>query len=329
MKRVWKVLLCVAIISSMLLTSVFAYPDLDKPGEGGIAEGNDHWVTLGNVENARDLGGYTATIDGKEYKIKDEVLFRSGHLKDADVSMLNNYHISKVIDLRTSLEALRKPDVKDSHIKNVSISMLTIPNLFVLESADWKTLLGAIKSGIMETWDANLYRQYIQDPSAYKATRKFFDEVLDSAGRGEPVLWHCTAGKDRTGIEAMLLMAALGCDYETILGEFLQTNVFYEGKAMERYDEVDKIIHIKAIATEFFKYEIVQKKWLEISMDVMKRMTNTSSNDEALDAYLTNVIKLSDVERETLRKAYLDGYAQVENTQSENVQTFESLSDAA
>ena len=61
-------------------------------GEGGIAEGNDHWVTLGNVENARDLGGYTATIDGKEYKIKDEVLFRSGHLKDADVFVLISEH---------------------------------------------------------------------------------------------------------------------------------------------------------------------------------------------------------------------------------------------
>ena len=328
MKRVWKVLLCVAIISSMLLTSVFAanysYPGVDKPSET-----RNHWVDLGEVENARDLGGYTAMVNGEKYTIKDNKLFRSGHLKDAEVSKLKGFEISKVIDLRTSLEALRKPDVKDENITNVSISMLTIPNPFVLESDDWKKLFSVITSGVMEVWDTNLYRQYIQDPNAIKATKQFFDEVVESAKNEDAVLWHCTAGKDRTGIEAMLLMAALGCDYSTILDEFLQTNMYYEKKAQESYEKAYKITHIKAIANEFYKYEIVKKEWLEISMDVMMRKTGTNNPDAALDAYLTKVIELSGADREILRKAYLDGYAQVENTQSENVQTFESLSDAA
>ena len=56
MKRVWKVLLCVAIISSMLLTSVFAssypYPDTEP------FPAKEHNANLNDVENARDLGGY-------------------------------------------------------------------------------------------------------------------------------------------------------------------------------------------------------------------------------------------------------------------------------
>ena len=184
------------------------------------------------------------------------VLFRSGNLHEADPAQIKDKGITKIIDLRTKLEALRKPDVDVEGAELVPISMLTIPNPFVLEGDDWKTLLKAITTGIMETWDANLYRQYIQDPNAIKATKQFFDEVLDNGG--DPLLWHCTAGKDRTGVEAMLLMAALGCDYDTILQDFMLTNAYYQQKARDSYDKAYKLTHIKAIATEFCKYEIVK-----------------------------------------------------------------------
>lgn len=302
MKRVWKVLLCVAIISSMLLTSVFAasypYPDTEPIPE------KEHNANLTGVENARDLGGYE-TEDG--YFIKEDVLFRSGNLHEADPAQIKGKGITKIIDLRTKLEALRKPDVDVENAELVSISMLTIPNPFVLEGDDWKTLLKAITTGIMETWDANLYRQYIQDPNAIKATKQFFAEVLDN--KGAPLLWHCTAGKDRTGVEAMLLMAALGCDYNTILQDFMLTNAYYQQKARDSYDKAYKLTHIKAIATEFYKYEIVKEEWLEISMDVMMRMTDTDTPDEALDAYLTDVIELTPVQMEQLKEYYLVGYA--------------------
>ncbi len=302
MKRVWKVLLCVAIISSMLLTSVFAasypYPDTEPFPE------KEHNANLTGVENARDLGGYK-TEDG--YFIKEDVLFRSGNLHEADPAQIKGKGITKIIDLRTKLEALRKPDVDVENAELVSISMLTIPNPFVLEGDDWKTLLKAITTGIMETWDANLYRQYIQDPNAIKATKQFFAEVLDN--KGAPLLWHCTAGKDRTGVEAMLLMAALGCNYNTIRQDFMLTNAYYQQKARDSYDKAYKLTHIKAIATEFYKYEIVKEEWLEISMDVMMRMTDTNTPDEALDAYLTDVIELTPVQMEQLKEYYLVGYA--------------------
>lgn len=302
MKKIWKVLLCVAIIASMLLTSVFAataadYPSIDVEPIGNSA------INIGDVENARDIGGWT-TEDG--YTIKTEMLFRSGHLQNADAQLIKKLGITTIIDLRTKLEAARKPDVSVEDVNAVSISLLTIPNLFVMESEDWKTLLSAITRGIMETWDANLYRQYIQDPNAIEGTREFFDTIL--ASNGGKVLWHCTAGKDRTGIEAMLLMAALGCKYEDIQKEFLKTNEFYQEKAEASYDKAYKLTHIKAIAREFYNYEIVKKEWLEISMDVMMRMTGTSNADDALDAYLANEIGLEDEDLAALRYAYLDDY---------------------
>ena len=70
-----------------------------------------------------------------------------------------------------------------------------------------------------------------------------------------------------------------------------------------------KLIPIKAIANEFYKYEIVRKTWLQdVSMEVMKRETNTDNYEDALEAYLLNVIELDPADREILRNAYLVGY---------------------
>ena len=142
MKKIWKVLLCIAIISSMLLTSVLAATSYDYPDIGEFPAKDHEIVGLNNVENARDLGGYEVTIEGQKLRIKDKLLFRTGNLHDADVDELIALGVDKDIDLRTNLEVLRKPDVKDDRIKYVPISMLTIPNLLVMETADWKTLLG-------------------------------------------------------------------------------------------------------------------------------------------------------------------------------------------
>ena len=300
MKKIWKVLLCVVVIASMLLTTVaMAYPTLELPSSEP-----QNPLELTNVWNVRDIGGWE-TEEG--YTIKTGKLYRSGNLHEADAAEIANLKVKKIIDLRTKLEAGRKPDVEVPGVKVVSISPLTIPNLFILESEDWKTLLHAITTGIMETWDANLYRQYIQDPKAIDATKQFFAEVLES--NGAPILWHCTAGKDRTGIMAMLLMAALGCDVDDIRAEYLMTNYAYQGKAEASYDKAYKLTHIKAIATEFYKYEIVQNNWFDISLQVIRRMTGIDDDDNAaLQEYLKTVIELTPDQIEQLKTTYLDEY---------------------
>ena len=88
MKKIWKVLLCIAIISSMLLTSVLAATSYDYPDIGEFPAKTHEIVGLNNVENARDLGGYEVTIEGQKLRIKDKLLFRTGNLHDADVSRM-------------------------------------------------------------------------------------------------------------------------------------------------------------------------------------------------------------------------------------------------
>lgn len=297
------VFLALILVFSLVLSS-FAFaaaPDIDIP-----AQHNPTGFT--GIDNARDLGGYPAA-EGKV--IKDGLLFRSGNLSGAtaeDVEKITDeLKITKIIDLRTNFEKLRKPNVKIDGVEQVPLSMLTIPNLLVLQREDWMTLLGAIRSGIMETWDANLYRQYIQDPNAIKATKQFFQEVEENASAENgpaPILWHCTAGKDRTGIEAILLMGALGCSDDDIYSEYMNTNAFYAQKAQDSYDKAYKLTHSNLIATEFFKYEIVQKNWFDISMEVIRR-TGNETGDATIEEYLRNKIGLTDADFEILQDAYL------------------------
>ena len=205
--------------------------------------------------------------------------------------------VKKVIDLRMLTERLSKPDKTIPGAENIVISTQTIPNIFVITGEDWLMMLSAIKSGVMDTYMTGMYRQLISDPVAIKGTQKFFKQLI--AANGDPVLWHCTSGKDRTGIEAYLLLCALGVSEEVARAEYLNTNVFMAEKAQANYDKAYKYTHSKWIATEFYKYEGVSESWLDVALTVMARYGG-------VDAYLRDVIKLTDEDFAALRSIYLE-----------------------
>ena len=296
MKKTWKVLLCMALIMTMLLGSV-AMAAMSPEEQ---AAKNDHHAIVGleGLNNARDLGGYV-TADGQS-QIKSGLLLRTAKLADCtegDIAVLQSYDIEKVIDLRMLPERLSKPDKKIPGADNIVISTQTIPNIFVITGEDWLMMLSAIKSGVMDTYMTGMYRQLISDPVAIKGTQKFFQQLIEA--NGEPVLWHCTSGKDRTGIEAYLLLCALGVSEEVARAEYLNTNVFMEGKAQENYDKAYKYTHSKWIASEFFKHEGVSESWLDVALKVVARYGG-------VDAYLRDVIKLTDEDFAALRDIYLE-----------------------
>ena len=300
-KRSLSVILCLVLVFSFLLSSVsFA---ADVPGAEEQAAANDHHsIGLVGVENARDLGGYY-TDDG-QYRVKTGLLFRTGNLHeatDADVAALQALGVTKIIDLRNSLEVAtgRNKDVPGTEY--VHLSPMTIPNLFVMNVEDWMTILRAVRSGVMDTYMANMYRQLVQDPAAIKATKQFFQELLES--NGQPVLWHCKDGKDRTGIMAVLLLAALGVsDEEVLMAEYLNTNYFKAEARQSAYDKAYKYTRSKLIASEFMKYEGVSPEWLQIALNIIHR-------SGTIEDYLRTVIGLTDADFETLRAIYLEPVA--------------------
>ena len=169
------------------------------------------------IENVRDLGGMVR-LDGA--KIRENCLFRTGHLghaTDGDIERLKALGVSLVMDLRDNREVLRVPDRDIPGAKHIHLPVL--PNLRELFPAVEVATLSEARESFYD-----MYRYMATMPEAIEAYRAFFREVL--AVEGKPVLWHCTQGKDRTGVGAMLLLSALGFDRETVLREYLLTNDF-------------------------------------------------------------------------------------------------------
>ena len=295
------VILCLVLVFTFLLSSVSLAADVPSAEEQAAA--NDHHaVRFEGVENARDLGGYY-TADG-QYRVKSGLLFRSGNLHEAtaaDIQAMQNLGITKIIDLRMTYEVALAKNQSVPGAQYIHISPMFIPNLLVMNTDDWAAILKAIRSGVMDTYMANMYRQLVEDPVAIKATKQFFREVLDA--NGAPILWHCKDGKDRTGIEATLLLAALGCDEDVMRAEYMNTNYFRAEARQNAYDKAYKLTHSKWIASEFFKYKGVSESWFDIALNVMHRYGT-------IQDYLRTVIGLTDQDFATLQDIYLQPAAE-------------------
>ncbi len=173
-------------------------------------------LPLQGGRNFRDLGGYR-TGDGRT--VKWGLLYRSGQMHDltpADYAYLQKLGIRTVCDFRDTAERTREPTLWPAGQR---------PKVL---SDDYALDMSAMKiPGDPSTWTQ---RQVV---TAMTATypklldqfngqyRRMFAELL--AG-DVPLAFHCTAGKDRTGVAAALLLTALGVPRATIIDDYLLSN---------------------------------------------------------------------------------------------------------
>lgn len=178
-----------------------------------------HLIPMEGGRNFRDLGGYT-TQDGRQ--IKSGQLFRSGvlhHLTETDYQKIEQLGIRTVVDLRASEERMMEPTLWQAG----SVNMMSWDYEMGL-GADSDTLsqfanpqlTGPDAEAIM----ADMYRDMVEQQKPHYAA--MFSQLANSP---EPLLFHCTAGKDRTGIAAALLLTALGVDRETVIQDYVLSEV--------------------------------------------------------------------------------------------------------
>lgn len=173
-------------------------------------------LPLEGQSNFRDLGGYK-TIDQKT--VKWGLLFRSGQLSkltDKDLHYLSTIPLKTIIDFRSEEEAKEQ----------VSILPFTVSNEVLLPIKPGNLSKNNAMQIVMDANDELAHKLLVDineqlvlhNQDEYKA---FFKEVERADA---PLMFNCTAGKDRTGLAAALLLTALGVDKNTIREDYLLTN---------------------------------------------------------------------------------------------------------
>jgi protein-tyrosine phosphatase len=173
--------------------------------------------------NFRDLGGY-ATKDGR--RVKWHSLYRSGamdRLSDAHFAQLRTLGLRTICDFRSQDERTNAPTSWE-RLEGVRYWSRDyhhgIGDLNRLLAADTITLAG--DRAVM----SDIYRRLpLEQEAAYR-------ELFAMLARGElPLLFNCSAGKDRTGLAAALVLTALGVPYDLIVEDYELSNVAFDCRA--------------------------------------------------------------------------------------------------
>ena len=200
---------------------------VDAGGRGFVLA--ERRLPLSGTHNFRDLGGY-ATQQGR--RVRWGRLYRSDQLSklsEQDLSRLSELGLKLVCDFRGASERegapTRLPDVKPP-----SVELLEIAD----ERFDPKQLEHRILTGDLEGID--LADLLVQGNRAFATTyRDRYAQLLRRLADPAqlPALFHCTAGKDRTGFGAALVLLALGVPEETVFQDFMLSNL-YSARHIER-----------------------------------------------------------------------------------------------
>lgn len=176
-------------------------------------------LQLSGATNFRDLGGY---VGHGGRAVLWRKLFRSDHLADLtpeDLALIERLGVARVFDFRGKTERLAQACViPGAVVHSLAIEPTVVQGLKILiEAGEAVTVHNAV--GLMQ----QTYRDFVLDNSPRFAA--FFGHLLaDDA----PLVFHCTAGKDRTGFAAALLLEALGVPRAVIMQDYLLTNDFYQ-----------------------------------------------------------------------------------------------------
>jgi protein-tyrosine phosphatase len=232
--------------------------------------------------NTRELGGYPVTVDGKQKQVKCGVFYRSGSpesINATDKKILESLGVKTVVDFRSEGEKQAVFDLA-SLVKKADLP-IDAGNLMgtLLEEGEWRFnphARGAEKEMLQ------LYA--ILPVEAIKRYRVFFSLLADPANM--PVLFHCSAGKDRTGLAAALLLHALGAGRQTIMEDYL-----YSSEYLRPYWE--QFISLESFMVPYYT---VKESYLEAALRAIDQYGG-------IDSYLTTELG---VDVQHLRNLYTE-----------------------
>ncbi len=203
-----------------------------------------------NFINFRDMGGLTLP-DGR--RIKKGVLFRTARLfpkSKEDKRFLESLGLECVVDLRTPEEIREKPDKLPKGTEYVNASVFGDTKFCILApTRKAKFALLSCTDGQFDEIMQGIRDSYAYMPYAVQAYKELFDRL----NGGKVLAFHCTAGKDRTGVAAMMIELALGRTREQAREQYMLSNSMRSGKT-SRLMKIMSRLHFREKLLECVRY---------------------------------------------------------------------------
>ncbi|MER5884417.1 tyrosine-protein phosphatase [Streptomyces sp. NPDC001941] len=226
-------------------------------------------LALQGAVNARDLGGHR-TYDGKA--VRTGLLYRAdalNKLTDADLGVLGALGLRRVVDFRIAAEVGydgpdRLPPGLAPTARPVTDNGLFSTLLTTIGSRDPVLQERVFGGGRAAAFMRETYRSFVTSA----ANRAAFGATLrDAAGGPLPLLYHCTAGKDRTGWTSYLVLTLVGVPERTATDDFLASNAYraaYDAqvraglKQQGLMQDPDLLVPLQEVRTEYLRTALDQ-----------------------------------------------------------------------
>ncbi len=249
-------------------------------------------IKLKGSKNIRDLGGIK-TADGRE--VKPNMLLRGGvlwKLTPNDIEILTkNYGLKTIIDLRTDIETEEKPDIVPDGVKHEHIL------IFDDAAAGITHEKGTSKLALLDNLPnmEEMYKMMATNDFTVNQFSKVIKTILECDGA---VLFHCTEGKDRTGLTALFVLSILGVPFETILEDYLFTNTVAD-KRGKKYQRLVRFIRPKEIADIVYHAFRAEKEFLQSAIDGINEKYGS------MEIFIRDGLLVTDEMREQMKNKFL------------------------
>ncbi|MCY4780457.1 tyrosine-protein phosphatase [Sphingobacterium sp. UT-1RO-CII-1] len=250
-------------------------------------------LPLSGTANFRDIGGIKTSagrhiIWGKFFRA-DEL---SG-LKEEDFPYLLNSGIKDVYDLRTNEEIGQKKDNLPA-----ALNWIHYP---IFEEGDNLYMRAVMQQFNEENFSEENAREMLiiaNREFVKNSTEKFSTLVKQMMDKPTASLFHCTAGKDRTGFTAALILAILGADRQTIINEYLMTNYYTYDKLNNDMDKIIPMLGGKIKPEVIIPLMTVDRSYIEAGLQEIDDIYGD------MDSYIRHGLQISD----ELRQYYIQTY---------------------
>lgn len=251
-------------------------------------------IEFNKVHNFRDMGGIK-NQEGKQ--IVWGHFFRSGHLsklKNKEYNKFNELNIKTVIDLRTDKELSKKPDRIPAGVGYTNVQVYD-DSEDMFSKTKKEVLKGKVTPVQSDSLVMEFYKLYmLENPQLVKG---IVDQLFES---NDAVLFHCSAGKDRTGMIGALVLSILKVDRETIISEYMLSNNY-------RIEDVSSRMKLAKAGKVLFpkiNYQVIENfSWIK-AIYIEAMFKGIESKYRTMDNYITTGLGITPEKRQ----AYIDKF---------------------